>query len=197
LYTGPAANIGGSADYHIDNKIAKSIGRDMAIQLIDQMAAAYNAQGREMMFSNAGVAGKTWKTGASKEEKFALLEQIDAAHSHSPNPSLWDFDYYVPKKGRGLYDKSTEGAEFLLPSVPGGRVDYASGGRYGNYAVIYDSKGNLVMKAGHGDDRKSLPGNRTLASVTASTNLNVGSGSKGQFQLPSVGVLDEFLVVEL
>jgi hypothetical protein len=187
LYTGPAANIGGSADYHIDSKIAKSIGRDMAIQLIDQMAAAYNAQGREMLFSNAAVAGKTWRTDASREEKFALLEQIDAAHSHSPNPTLWDFDYYVPKKGRGLYDKSTEGAEFLLPSVAGGRVEYASGGGYGNYAVIYDSKGNLVMKTGHGDNRKNLPANRTLASVTASTNLNVGSGSKGQFQLPSVG----------
>lgn len=187
LYTGPAANIGGSADYHIDSKIAKSIGRDMAIQLIDQMAAAYNAQGREMLFSNAAVAGKTWRTDASREEKYALLEQIDAAHSHSPNPTLWDFDYYVPKKGRGLYDKSTEGAEFLLPSVAGGRVEYASGGGYGNYAVIYDSKGNLVMKTGHGDNRKNLPANRTLASVTASTNLNVGSGSKGQFQLPNVG----------
>lgn len=181
LFTGPSHTIGGSADYHIDSKISKSIGKDMAIQLIDQMAAAYNAQGREMMFSNSGVAGKTWKTGASKEEKYALLEQIDAAHSHSPNPSLWDFDYYVPKKGEDMHGKSTEGAEFLLPNVAGGKVEYASGGGYGNYAVITDAKGNLVMKTGHGDNRRALPGSRTLsASPPAATGSSgLGSGVEG------------------
>lgn len=59
--------------------------------------------------------------------------------------------------GTDRWSSSVEDVEMILPSVPGGRVDYASGGRYGYYVRVYDADGNFVYITGHGNDTKPLP----------------------------------------
>ena len=124
LFTGPSANIGGSSAYHIDTKISNDLSDTEAVALFDQIAQGYAAMGREIEFSNRAVAGEIYNVNASLEEKVALLRRASAAHSHSIHADWRSLDYYVPLAGRGRRDESTQGAEMLLPQVPGGRVDY-------------------------------------------------------------------------
>jgi len=64
----------------------------------------------------------------------------------------------------------------MLPVIPGGRIDYGSGGRYGNYADIYDANGNLIMKTGHGDNRRALPQDRTFPNQPIASGGGSASG---------------------
>ena len=153
LRTGASQFIGGSADYHIDTQIMKSVPMEQKVAMVDQMAAGYAKQGRVMEFSNQGVAGETWDTNMSYEQKVKLLERAFAAHSHSRYSDRNSIDYYIPKKGDSRYDKSAEGAEILAPTVGGQTATYSSGGGYGNFVEIKDEQGNVIARTGHGDTR--------------------------------------------
>ena len=153
LRTGASQYIGGSADYHIDTQIMKSVPMEQKVAMVDQMAAGYAKQGRVMEFSNQGVAGEIWDTNMSYDEKVKLLERAFAAHSHSSYGDRNSIDYYIPKKGDSRFDKSAEGAEILAPTVGGSTATYASGGGYGNFIEIKDEKGNVIARTGHGDTR--------------------------------------------
>ena len=173
LYTGESSKIGGSSSYHIDTKIAKSVGKEMAVQLVDQIAKGYEEAGKRMEFSNAAVSGLVWDINASFEEKAKMLDRVDKAHSHSPNPGYWDMDYYIPDKNeKGRSGASTKGAEMILPTVQGGQVQYASGGGYGHFATIKDSSGKIVLKTGHGDNTRALPKSRKFESPVSSAISN-------------------------
>ena len=153
LVTGPSAYIGGSSAFHIDTQIMKSVPMRQKIAMVDQMAAGYDKQGRFMEFSNPGVAGERWDVNMSYDEKVRLLERVFAAHSHSMYRDRNSMDYYIPKKGVNRFDKSAEGAEILAPTVGGSQASFASGGGYGNFVEIKDSKGQVIARTGHGDTR--------------------------------------------
>ena len=153
LRTGASQFIGGSADYHIDTQIMKSVPMEQKVAMVDQMAAGYAKQGRVMEFSNQGVAGEVWDTNMTYEQKVKLLERAFAAHSHSRYSDRNSIDYYIPKKGDSRFDKSAEGAEILAPTVGGQTATYASGGGYGNFIEIKDEQGNVIARTGHGDTR--------------------------------------------
>lgn len=158
MITGPAGydRIGAGAAYHVDTKFHKSIGMSGMISAMDQMATAYAAKGKEMVFSGAGPARlQAYTSGLDTERKKFLLNSAIDAHSHSTfmrAEGFLPFDYYIPDKGiRDLYHPSTEKAEILLPTF-GGKTDVGSlYSGYGKSANIYDSSGKHVAMTGHGD----------------------------------------------
>jgi tape measure domain-containing protein len=172
LYSGPSHRIGGSAEYHIDTKVSRDVSWPKVVEMFDKMAAGYRAQGREIEFSNAAVAGARYNELADYKAREALLKRAFAAH-HSQgrdiNNGVRSVDYYIPKRGRGRYDKSAEGAEVLLPAIPGAKLDYASGGGYGNYVNIYDKSGKYLMSTGHGDNARTLPQDRVVSGAAVAT----------------------------
>lgn len=208
LYTGPSANIGGSAEYHIDSKFSRSLGWEKITDLFDQMAQAYQAQGRVIEFSNRAVAGQRYDLAMSREERMALLrDAIGAHHSQERDATngVYSVDYYVPKAGEDRHGSSVEGAEIMLPTVAGAKLEYGSGGGYGNYVYMLDAQGNTIMATGHGDDRRTLPQNRTLSAAPSqpaaqSTPMTTGTGGRS-IRTTRSGQTDEygneFLNVEL
>ena len=165
LKTGPSAYIGGSDDYHIDTKLKLGLSMDETIDMFDQMARAYEAQGRVIEFSNAAVANERYRSSMTRQQKEDLIGR--AAEAHAPSVGYRSFDYYIPKAGEDRYGRSAEGAEIFVPTSPGGRLDYGTGGDYGNYVIIYDAQGRLIGSTGHGDSRygKSSGSVRTPAQV--------------------------------
>lgn len=181
LFTGPSANIGGSSAYHIDSKFSRDLSWEEIVSYFDQMAIAYAEQDRRIEFSNRGVAGQVYDHEASLRDKIKLLQQANAAHSHSVHADWYSFDYYIPQGDESRHGRSAEGAEMYLPSVAGGRAEYGSGGRYGNYVTIYDANGNPVAKTGHGDDRRALPQNRQFSDAVASSGGGNYAGVSPEF----------------
>lgn len=171
LWTGESANIGGSSAFHIDTKINNNQSWEQVVGYFDQLAAGYAAENRRIEFSNSAVSGEVYDVNATLAEKIDLLQRAAAAHSHSVSEGYRSFDYYVPLQGRTRFDRSGNNnsvrAEMLLPNIPGARLDYDSGGRYGNYVRVLDANGNQIMRQGHGDDSRALPSDRAMP--TAST----------------------------
>ena len=183
MYTGPAGydRIGAGAAYHVDTKFHKSLGMGGMISAMDELANAYAARGREIVFSGQGYARlKAYTSDLENDEKKALLNSAIDAHSHSTfmrAEGFLPFDYYIPNIGiRDLYHPSTEGAEILLPSFGGSKKVGALYGGYGRSADIYDSSGNHVAMTGHGDLRRShvgtINGNETVIAMKNQTLLS-------------------------
>ena len=109
---------------------------------------------------------------APLEEKIALLEAAQAAHSHSLHNDYDSIDYYIPNMGVDRFDKSAENAEIIVPTVEGGKVNYGQGGGYGAYVTVTDAEGNVLVKTGHGDIRDAKTG-----SVDISTKPTINKDS--------------------
>lgn len=157
LFTGPESNNGGSSAYHIDSKFAKTLPFDKVVAAMDTMAAAYEEQGRVIEFSNSAVGGQRYDR--NDPNRGDMIKKAFNAHSHSVHAEWDSLDYYIPKKDKDRFAPGSdggEGVEIMLPGM-GGEVGYGSGGGYGNYAFLADENGQIVMKTGHGDDRKPLP----------------------------------------
>ncbi|MBW4465047.1 MAG: cell wall hydrolase [Pegethrix bostrychoides GSE-TBD4-15B] len=172
IFTAPQSNNGGSADYHIDQKFDRGLGMQKIVGMFDQMAQQYDKQGRKIEFSNNSVAGQVYDSKASFEKKKALLESAFEAHGeHSASRddanNVHSIDYYVPQKDKDRFDKSAENVNMLLPTIQGAKLEYASGGNYGNYVIMKDAQGKYLMQMGHGNDSKALPGNRTITGAPA------------------------------
>jgi hypothetical protein len=174
LYTAPQSNNGGSAEYHIDTKFSRTLSLDQIVAMLDQLAAGYRQQGRQMMFSNSAVNGEVYDETANIEEKKKLAQRAMEAHSHSVSENYQSLDYYIPNRGEGLHSSSVENAEMLIPTLPGMNLEYGSGGRYGNY-VAGVVNGEVVFKQGHGDDSRPLPQNRTVSSQPTQSAANTTS----------------------
>ena len=165
LKTGPSQFIGGSSSFHIDTKISSSLSMDEKIAMMDQLAKSYESQGRVIEFSNRQVANRVYTSDMSMDEKRDLLQSAFAAHNLPRGRAIDQggfnsIDYYVPLRsdseatgGKGRFRSSAEGVEILVPTTKGGSLEYHSGGSYGNFVVVLDSKGNVVSKTGHGDTR--------------------------------------------
>lgn len=149
-YTGPSKNIGGSSAYHIDLKILESLPLAEKIKAFDTLAKQYASIGREIEFSNQGVAGRRYSTALPMDDRVQLLMQ--AANAHASRPGWSSFDYYVPFKGKSRFDKgAVEGASIYLPGVAGGKVRRGTASDYGFYSESLDPSGRVLFKVGHGD----------------------------------------------
>jgi len=185
LFTGPRANIGGSSPNHIDTKFKANLSWEEIDKYFLQMAQAYAEQGRRIEFSNSAVSGQVYDPNANAADRIAMLQR--AAAAHAPRNGWRSFDYYIPKDGDARSESansSSAGAEIMLPSTPGGRVNYGTAGDYGNFATLLDANGNVVMKTGHGDNRRSVPQGRSFTTQqaapaqqqTGGTSAGTGTG---------------------
>ena len=157
--TGPSANIGGSSPYHIDSKFSTKLGEDEARRRFEAKVREYRKRGRNVEFSNQGVAGRVYDLDASEDERRALFSQAHSAHA--AREGFYSLDYYAPKIGDTRWDKSAEGAPIFAVAGAGGRRETGTGGGYGFHSLIYDKDGNLTSKVGHGDNR--YPGGGAIA----------------------------------
>ena len=160
LYTGPAATIGSGSAYHIDTKFPTSISWEQIDQYFLAMAQGYALNNRRIEFSNRAVSGQVYNPQDPPATRIAMLQR--AAAAHAPRPGNHSFDYYVPLNGTDRWSESVRDVEMILPVVPGGRADYASGGRYGNYVRVYDANGTFIYTTGHGNDTRPVPANKTF-----------------------------------
>lgn len=158
LRTAPKGYMGSGDEYHIDTKFSKSLSLEQRVDMMDQLAASYAERGRQIEFSNQAVSGRQWDMNAPMEEKIALLQAAQSAHSHSIHSDYDSIDYYIPSMGENRFQKSAEGAEILVPTVEGGKVNYGQGGGYGAYVTVTDENGNVLVKTGHGDVRDAKTG---------------------------------------
>ena len=181
LKTGKSEFIGGSADYHIDSQFKSSLSMEEKVKMMDQLAAGYAAQGRNIEFSNAAVANSIWDSNASYEDKAALLQRAFEAHQLPRNRAIDAggfnrIDYYAPlikdsqeTAGEGRFRDSVVGQDILIPTLGGNAVDYSSGGNYGAFVELKDKDGNIIFRTGHGDIRGAKSGTVTLPERTTKT----------------------------
>ena len=164
LVTGPKGKIGVGDEYHLDTKFSKDTSLEDRIKLLDQLAKGYRARGREIEFSNDAVAGTVYNPDASMEEKTALLKRVHAAHSHSSHADYDSIDYYIPEISdeKGRRGKSAEGAEILMPTMKGARLNYGQSSGYGAFVDMVDKDGKIIMMTGHGDVRGAKVGSVDL-----------------------------------
>ena len=149
--------------------------------MMDQLAAGYAAQGRNIEFSNAAVANSIWDSNASYEDKAALLQRAFEAHQLPRNRAIDAggfnrIDYYAPlikdsqeTAGEGRFRDSVVGQDILIPTLGGNAVDYSSGGNYGAFVELKDKDGNIIFRTGHGDIRGAKSGTVTLPERTTKT----------------------------
>ena len=124
--TGPSANIGGSSPYHIDSKFSTKLGEDEARRRFEAKVREYRKRGRNVEFSNEGVAGMVYNLDASEEERAAMFKRAYGAHA--PREGFYSLDYYAPKVGEDRFGKSAEGAPIFAVGAEGGRRETGTGG---------------------------------------------------------------------
>lgn len=164
-FTGPSAKIGGSSDYHIDLKMLESLPIGERVKAVDSLARKYASIGREIEFSNQGVAGQRWNPEADLATRVDLLNRAGAAHSKRPG---WQsLDFYVPFKGKSRFDKgAVEDASIFLPGVAGGSVRRGTAKDYGYFSESLDPKGNVLFRVGHGNiDRPEANENMVISQL--------------------------------
>tara|TARA_B100000902_G_scaffold1032_1_gene1353 strand:+ start:7020 stop:8765 length:1746 start_codon:yes stop_codon:yes gene_type:complete len=160
LVTGPEEAIGmtptadGRNAYHVDTKFSKDLPMEDVVNMMDQLAAGYEAQGRTMEMSNKAVAGRRYSTDLTYDEKVKLINDSFAAHSHSPNRDFNSLDYYINKENEDRFGESAENVEILVPTRGGSFLVYKESPGYGAFVETTDDQGKVLTKTGHGDDRK-------------------------------------------
>ena len=184
--TGPSANIGGSSEYHIDSKFSTKLGSDEARKRFEAKVAKYRDLGRDVEFSNDGVAGEIYDLNAEESARISLWNRATGAHE--PREGWYSLDYYAPNTGKGRWDKSAEGAPIFAVGAEGSRQETGTGGNYGFHSLIYDKDGGLMSKVGHGDDRfpgggsssTSLPTPAGTTSTTETKPVDYSTMSKAE-----------------
>lgn len=177
MKTGKAAYIGGSSDYHIDTKFNASLSMEEKVAMMDQLAAGYAAQGRNIEFSNDMIANTLYDPKASFEEKSALLQKAFEAHNLPRGRAIDQggfnsIDYYAPLAtdsqatgGKGRFRDSVVGQDILIPTIGGSQVNYAQGGAYGGFVTLTDDQGRVILKTGHGDTRTTRSGSVDVSAL--------------------------------
>lgn len=170
LKTGASQYIGGSSDYHIDTKFKSSLSMEKKVQMMDQLAAGYAAQGRKIEFSNSAIANSIYDPNATYEEKAALLQKAFEAHNLPRGRAIDQggfnsIDYYAPLAEENRFGKSVEGQDILIPTMGGTEVEYHQGGGYGAFVALTDENDEVLLKTGHGDIRGARSGQVQLSDV--------------------------------
>jgi len=193
-FTGPAGKIGSGDPHHIDLKLLASLPIAEQVKMVDAVARQYQANGRELEFSNAAVSGSRWNPGADLSDKVDLLNRAAKAHSHSQHSGWNSLDFYVPFKGKSRFDKgAVEDASIYLPVVAGGKVRRGSGGGYGYFSEALDPQGRMIARVGHGNiDRPEKDGDATIP-LTGGATSPQSSQNPEDFQ----GLLSGYLLGSL
>jgi hypothetical protein len=194
---GPSNRIGGSSEYHIDSKFSTALGADKAREMFEAKVREYNKLGRNVEFSNQGVAGSIYDMNLPTDQRAALFNQAAAAHAN--RPGYYSLDYYAPKYGETRFGASAETAPIFGVAPVGGKAVPGIGGNYGYHNLIYDAKGNLVSKVGHGDS--AAPGSMdvryfggsddVIAAATGNAPNNVVSAATASPQQPTLSTLPQ------
>ena len=193
-FTGPAGKMGSGAPHHIDLKLLQSLPIAEQVKMVDAVARQYQANGRELEFSNAAVSGARWNPAADLSDKVDLLNRAAKAHSHSQHSGWNSLDFYVPFKGKSRFDKgAVEDASIYLPVVAGGKVRRGSGGGYGYFSEALDPQGRMIARVGHGNiDRPEKDGDITIP-LTGGATSPQSSQNPEDFQ----GLLSGYLLGSL
>lgn len=170
LFTGPAANIGGSSAYHVDIQFRhlfdgtskRAISQltdehyEHIIEVMDGIAEHAAASDHRIEFSNSAVSGQVWDPDVSFEDKKAMAEEVMKAHGgHSFDTSM---DFYIAPNGQSRHSANSLSPKPIgVALAPGWKVDYSTAGNYGNYAEIYNENGQHIYTIGHGDSSRELP----------------------------------------
>ena len=178
--TGPSANIGGSSEYHIDTKFSENLPWEGIRDRFDALASKYREGGRNIEFSNAGVADLIYDLDASPEERLALLQK--AAGAHAQRDGFHSFDYYAPTIGNNRFHKSAEGAPIYVVGAAGRKAEGGTGGNYGNYGVVLGDDGSVLSKSGHGDNSQAVFAGATFEGRDIATNKPAYAEAKNKAQ---------------
>lgn len=176
--TGPAGKIGSGTEGHIDTKIRRGTDWADIVSRFDSKAGRYKQDGRNIIFSNAGVHGEIYNPDASLDEKIALLQRVDNAHSHSVHKDFHSFDFYAPI-GTKIGGESDFGAPIYVTGKPGRSAHGDTGGGYGNYGYVLDDSGNVITKSGHGNIDHAVFKGGTFGGSADSNLDSTGSNSDG------------------
>ena len=149
--TGPSYTIGGSSSYHIDSKFSTSLGEENARLLFEAKVRKYAELGRDVEFSNRGVAGIVYNLDAHVDTRRYIFRRAHMAHAH--RPGWYSLDYYAPFHGMGRYHWSAQKAPIFAVTYAGGHRKSGYAWNYGFYTATYDQRGRLIAKVGHGDNR--------------------------------------------
>jgi len=149
--TGPSYTIGGSSSYHIDSKFSTSLGEENARILFEAKVRRYEQLGRDVEFSNRGVAGIVYKLDADVNTRRYIFRRAHMAHAH--RPGWYSLDYYAPFHGKGRWHWSAQKAPIFAVTYAGGSRQSGFAWNYGFYTAVYDERGRLIAKVGHGDNR--------------------------------------------
>jgi hypothetical protein len=179
--TGPAGYIGRGDEHHIDTKFSRKNSLENIVKQFDTLSRAYKKVGRNIEFSNPGVANLVYDENKPFEDKLSLIKRATDAHGHSVHSDFYSLDYYAPKIGDTRWDSSAEGAPIFVVGKVGSQVKGGSGGGYGNFAYALDDDGNILSKSGHGDTRKAVfSGGMLKAALPNSSGKSGGSDSENQ-----------------
>ncbi len=194
LRTGPAPVIGGSADYHQDLSFGPGVDLRQQRELMVQLAQAYDALGRKIVLSNAGVAGREFPLSGTAQQQNEFILSAQAAHRNRPGGGRTAIDFYAPTKTdpKGRYGSSVVNQPMLAPTVEGGKTNYFAGGA-GGAGVELTKDGASILKLIHGRTDIPLPsgGNITGASTAgggaatptpALQSLDVGAPSIAKYE---------------
>jgi len=179
--TGPSANIGGSSDYHIDSKFSTTLGAEKARRMFEEKVKKYNSLGRNVEFSNQGVAGSVYDMSMPDEDRASLFERAHSAHA--ARDGWYSLDYYAPTKGNDRFHKSAEGAPIFAIGLEGGKRETGTGGGYGFHSLMYDNNGSIIAKVGHGDDRFPTNSDPSTPSPVADQSVTPASTDFSQMSV--------------
>lgn len=190
--TGPTGFIGRGDEHHIDSKFSRKNSLENIVKQFDTLSRAYKKVGRNIEFSNPGVADLVYDENKPFEDKLSLIKKATDAHGHSVHSDFYSLDYYAPKIGDTRWDSSAEGAPIFVVGEIGSQVKGGSGGGYGNYAYTLDDDGNVLSKSGHGDIRKAVFSGGVL-SAGSLDDLGKSGGSDSENQNKAIERVTEYI----
>jgi hypothetical protein len=170
LRTGPAPVIGGSADYHQDLSFGPGVDLRQQRELMVQLAQSYDAMGRKIVLSNAGVAGREFPLSGTAQQQNEFILNAQSAHRNRPGGGRTAIDFYAPTKTdpKGRSGSSVVNQPMLAPTVEGGKTNYFAGGA-GGAGVELTKDGQSILKLIHGRTDIPLPSGGSVAGAAAAT----------------------------
>jgi phosphopantetheine adenylyltransferase len=188
LRTGPAPVIGGSADYHQDLSFGPGVDLRQQRELMVQLAESYDAMGRKIVLSNAGVAGREFPLKGTAQQQNEFILNAQSAHRNRPGGGRTAIDFYAPTKTdpKGRFGSSVVNQPMLAPTIAGGKTNYFAGGA-GGAGVELTKDGASILKLIHGRTDIPLPSGGNAAARSGATPAAPAAAPTPALQSPDVG----------
>jgi lambda family phage tail tape measure protein len=133
-----------------------------------QLAQSYDAMGRKIVLSNAGVAGREFPLSGTAQQQNEFILNAQSAHRNRPGGGRTAIDFYAPTKTdpKGRFGSSVVNQPMLAPTVAGGKTNYFAGGA-GGAGVELTKDGQSILKLIHGRTDIPLPSGGSVAGAPA------------------------------